>query len=224
MRRWLSAVRHLLCLLWEPQGSRRRCGHVNHPPAHAQGGGPATGQGDPTRPPGPQGDSGFPLWLSPQTQSRRPQATGPMLPGPAQQRFSLGGQRKWRETSWAQSKGTDNISSAGSECRVRVETEAGPQGLEVGSELLGEPDLGFPRRFPLSGYLNHFEKVIRSLLSHPSFLCGQQQPRASGRLGRCRGMAWCFNQPVAVHPSSLRSTSRSSLRGFALLNECFNLF
>lgn len=122
------------------------------------------------------GDSGFPLWLSPQTQSRRPQATGPMLPGPAQQRFSLGGQRKWRETSWAQSKGTDNISSAGSECRVRVETEAGPQGLEVGSELLGEPDLGFPRRFPLSGYLNHFEKVIRSLLSHPSFLCGQQQP------------------------------------------------
>lgn len=157
-------------------GLKEKVQPCDHPPAHAQGGGPAAGQGDPTRPPGPQGDSGFPLWLSPQTQSRRPQATGPVLPGPAQQRFSLGGQRKWRETSWAQSKGTDNISSAGSECRVRVETEAGPQGLEVGSELLGEPDLGFPRRFPLSGYLNHFEKVIRSLLSHPSFLCGQQQP------------------------------------------------
>lgn len=178
MRRWPSAVRHLLCLLWEPQGSRRRCSHVTiHLRTHkAEAPLPVRGI-----PPGRLGPRGIQVFLSgcplrPRAAGRRPQATGPVLPGPAQQRFSLGGQRKWRETSRAQSKGTDNISSAGSECRVRVETEAGPQGLEVGSELLGEPDLGFPRRFPLSGYLNHFEKVIRSLLSRPSFLCGQQQP------------------------------------------------
>lgn len=78
---------------------------MNYPPVHTQGGGPTTGQGDPTRPPGPQEDSGFPLWLLPQTCSCRPQATGPMLPGPTQH-YSLGGQRKWRETFWAQSKET----------------------------------------------------------------------------------------------------------------------
>ncbi|KAF6344113.1 hypothetical protein mRhiFer1_001785 [Rhinolophus ferrumequinum] len=47
------------------------------------------------------------VWLEPRaeaqnTRSCRPQATGSMLPSPTQHR-SLGGQRKWKETSWAQS-------------------------------------------------------------------------------------------------------------------------
>nr|KAF6504109.1 hypothetical protein HJG63_001771 [Rousettus aegyptiacus] len=69
------------------------------------------------------------VWLEPRaeaTQSRRPQATGPVLPGPAQQRFSLGGQRKWRETSWAQRHPPAPVPTSSSGLEAPAGPRAGP--------------------------------------------------------------------------------------------------
>lgn len=102
------------------------------PRMHTQVGGPATCQEkNPTRSPGPQESQAH--WaqvflsgcsLRPTVVGHRPQATGPVLPGPTQRR-GLGGWKMWKETSWAQSKEAHPVDKP---LKYRGEMAIGPQG------------------------------------------------------------------------------------------------